>query len=330
MLRENKKNTKMRIFALFIKKAGNLELSWPHNDPNQWKRIDEELRKLYISKNQKIPKEVWQALKQRQQKHQRFEKLAHVYEDAIIHVINKSNKKLKHYADKATSLLQQISDAVESPGTLAKQVEDIGNSLVQANQIIAVRGYSIFALSKTQRLVENARDKVIASPELCQTLESDVSPAKANVTKSEINAILVSLEGGEKDQKVRRQRAALARAAFKKTLQYLEKQCNKENPDPIILQKKEIVEGLIATYSIDIHDFEEKCEVLFNEPSDSETTLMSNRSGFFRLMSKRSGFFCCCPPLWPESAKLLYQDLKASKNILSKFGQNQPSCCIKT
>jgi hypothetical protein len=291
----------------FIKKVGNPE--WPHNDPNQLKRIDEELRKRYIDKDQKMPDEVWQALKERQQKHRHFEKLAHVYEDAIIHVINKSNKKLKHYADKATSLLQQISDAVESPGTLAKQAEDIGNDLVQTNHKIAARGCSIFALSKTQRLVENARDKVIASPELCQTLEHDVSPAKANVTKSEINAILVSLKGDEKDQKVRRQRAALARAAFKKTLQYLEKQCNKEKPDQRILQKKEIVEGLIASYSIDIHDFKEKCKVLFDEPSDSETT----------LMSKRKVFCCCSSRFWAKSAKLLYQDLKASKNILSTY-----------
>ncbi|MBP9726012.1 MAG: hypothetical protein KBD83_00905 [Gammaproteobacteria bacterium] len=303
--------------AFFIKNASTAKVlyndiacyntpeKWPHNDPAQWNRIHAEVTRRYVDENKKMPLKVWQALKERQQKHRRFEKLAHFYEDAITHVVEKYKEAPQQYADKARLLLGCLSQSADTPQELEAEAKSIANALVMPNSALATRGCSIFSLSKTQRLVKNAGDKVVASSEHAQTLQSDVPATGSNVTKTEIKAMLVSLEGGEKEQKVTRQRAALARAAFKNTLQYLEKQCGKKNPDPISLAKKEIMDGLIATYSsrkIECEEFFEKVEAQFAPPSsDGKATLMSKRG---------------CWPFWPKSAKLLYKELNANKQIL--------------
>ena len=289
----------------YIKSAGNE--NWPHDDPAQWERIDAELKRRYLGEDENMPHEVWKALKEKQQKHRRFEKLAHFYEDAIIHVVDKYKKAPEYYADKAKSLLVQLSDAADRQYELAQEAKIIANALTQSNNGLAKRGCSLFSLSKTQRLVKNARDKLEASSVVPQTLQPDViSATESNVTKTEINAMLVSLEGSDETQKITRQRAALARAAFKNTLQYLEKQCDKEKPDSTSVAKKEIMDGLIATYSSSKSNYNEfiaKVQAQFARPSsDGETTLMSKRG---------------CWPFWPKSAKLLSKDLKASKEILS-------------
>ncbi len=289
----------------YIKSAGNKE--WPHNDAAQWTRIDAELKRRYVEKNEKMPHKVWQALKERQKKHRRFEKLAHFYEDAIIHVVDKYKKAPKYYADKAKSLLVQLSDAADRQNDLAQEAKIIANALTQSNNGLAQRSCSLFSFSKTQRLVKNARDKLEASSVVPQTLQSDViSATESNFTKTKINAMLVSLEGSDEKQKITRQRAVLARAAFKNTLQYLEKQCDKEKPDSTSVAKKEIMDGLIATYSsskISYDEFIAKVQAQFARPSsDGETTLMSKRG---------------CWPFWPKSAKLLYKDFNANKTILS-------------
>ncbi len=302
--------------TLVILIQGSGQKVWPHNCGDRWAKIHAEVTQRYLQENNDMPSVVWEVLKEKQKKHQRFKQLAHFYEDAIVHVVTEYRYAPQHYAEKARVLLTVLSVAVDLGYPLTQVAENVANAVTMPKSLMSnKRGCSLFSLTKTQSLVKNAKDKLQGITVIPQVLQPPV--VNSTPTKTEIRETLVSLEGSEAAQEATRQRAAIARAVFKNTLDYLEKQCNKPNPDQVSIAKKAIMDNLIATYSSDktpgARVFVAAVQAQLAKPSsdsDHPPTLMTKR---------------CWWAFWqPKSAELLRKDFALDhQGMLAEFMQNK-------
>ncbi len=158
-------------------------------------------------KNISMPAVVWQALKERQLPHERFEKLAHFYKKAIIHVTEKYNDDPELYETKRNLLLNTLYRYAKTEDPLEEAVVYIANALVASNSTLALLKPACFSgfftLNKTQRLIWLARMS-LPKEGSCPSLQlSSVSHTPA---KQQIQAVLAKLQGTDQEQEERQKK----------------------------------------------------------------------------------------------------------------------------
>ncbi len=174
-------------------------------------------------KNISMPAVVWQALKERQLPHERFEKLAHFYKEAIIHVIKKCKNypSSELYKTKINLLLNTLYHYAKTAYPLEEAVVYIANALIASNSTLALRQPVCipdpYVLNKTQRLILKARNS-LPKEGSCPSLQlSSVYDAPA---EDQIQEMLNKLQGADKEQEYR-QKESVCNALMKEKQSWL-------------------------------------------------------------------------------------------------------------
>ncbi len=151
-----------------------------------------------------MPAVVWQALKEKQLPHERFEKLAHFYKKAIIHVTEKYNDDPELYETKRNLLLNTLYRYAKTEYPLEEAVVYIANALVASNSTLALLKPAcfsgLFTLNKTQRLIWQARE-LLPKEGSCPSLQ--LSSVGCLSTNKQIQAVLAKLQGTDQQQEER-------------------------------------------------------------------------------------------------------------------------------
>ena len=154
-----------------------------------------------------MPAVVWQALKERQLPHERFEKLAYFYKAAIVHVVKKciDNPLEELYFTKKEIILNTLYRYAKTEYPLEVAVVYIANELVARNSILARRKpvcvSGPYVLNKTQRLIWQARES-LPKKSSCPSLQ--LSPVDhATPAKKQIQEVFDKLQGTDQEQEER-------------------------------------------------------------------------------------------------------------------------------
>lgn len=201
--------------AYFIEYPG--ETKWSTVCSGAEKMIRQELQKRYVDSNTPMPKTVKDALQKKMNIKQKAEKLADFYSEATHHLCQQHRYNPELYKRKMQAFQQCFTVTIKTDDltSLSTEADSVADTLLQ--NVEERRPWSLpdpHPLNKTQRLMKVAQARLKKQASL---LTMEPTELTGTLTKEQLDVIPITYQ--ETNQCI--ERAALARGAFKKTLEYL-------------------------------------------------------------------------------------------------------------